>query len=381
MSSEMVASVLPLYLTLELQMSPAALGAIDGLHHGGASLLRIISGVVSDRSRRYQRIAAFGYGLSALSRLGLFIASTPLGMGVVTLIDRLGKGLRTSPRDSLISLSAAPNELGRAFGVHRTLDTAGALLGPLLAFGLLTLAPAAYDAVFVVSSVIAVLGVAVIVTFVRDTPPGARPAADHQRPARLVELAPRLLGQKRFRALAMGAMGLGLTTISDGFLYLLLQRRLELNPSHVPLLFVATPGVFMLLALPAGLLADRVGRVRVFLLGHVSLFACYAALLAPLPAAPALLIVVTLLGAFYAATDGVVVAMASALLPEDLRASGIGLLATGHQVGRMLAALGFGALWARFEVQTALLAFCMAGLLLLACVGAMLRNLEPRERV
>lgn len=263
--------------------------------------------------------------------------------------------------------------------MHRTLDTAGALLGPLLAFGLLSLAPAAYDAVFVVSGITALLGVAVIVTFVRDTASGAAAVAHSRRAARLVEIAPRLFGQRRFRALAMAAVGLGLTTISDGFVYLLLQRRLQLNPSHVPLLFIATPGVFMLLALPAGLLADRIGRVHVFLLGHASLLACYAGLLAPLPAAPALLLVVTLLGGFYAATDGVVVALASALLPEDLRASGIALLSTGHQVGRMLAALAFGALWARSELQTALLAFSVAGLLLLVCVGAMLRDLDSGE--
>ena len=139
-SSEMVTSILPLYLVLTLGLTPLQFGFIDGLSQAVAAFARLGSGLLADRWRNHRAVAAAGYGLSALSRLLLLAAGGAWGLlSSAIVLDRIGKGIRTSPRDALISLSSAPERLGLAFGVHRALDTIGALLGPLLAFAILWL--------------------------------------------------------------------------------------------------------------------------------------------------------------------------------------------------------------------------------------------------
>src|SRR4051794_12572358 len=131
-SSEMVASVLPMYLVLQLGISPVAFGVIDGLYQGIAALVRIAGGVLADRSRRYKELAAVGYGLSAACRLLILAAGAAwTTIAGVVAIDRIGKGLRTAPRDALISLRSRSEDLATAFGVHRALDAAGAFIGPV----------------------------------------------------------------------------------------------------------------------------------------------------------------------------------------------------------------------------------------------------------
>ena len=353
-SSEMVTSVLPLYLMFQLQLSPAALGVVDGLHQGGASLVKLVGGFVTDRTRRHKHVAAAGYGLSALCKLGLLLlGKTAFALGILTLIDRLGKGMRTAPRDAILSLSVNREQLGAAFGVHRTLDTAGAMLGPLVAFGILRLVPEAYDVIFVVSFLLGLVGLAVLLSFVRN--PEVRRSASSRR------IGPRevlgLLVDRRLKALLIVAAVCGLATVSDPLLYLVLQRRLQFDADLVPLLYVATPSVYMLLALPVGRLADRVGRIRIVLLGYGLLPAVYAVAAAPLPGVVALPLTVVLLGAHYAATDGVLMAVASSCLPDALRASGLSVVSTAHQLGRLLASMTFGLLWARLSAPLALACF------------------------
>src|SRR5262249_21617078 len=149
-SSEMVSTVLPVYLIFHLQASPLQFGIIDGLYQGASAPLRVVAGLAADRLRRLKEVAFLRYAVSSASRRPLPLAGSALGLvGGAILVDRLGKGIRTAPRDALISLNAAPDRLGLAFGVHRALDTGGALLGPLVAFAILAAAPGAYDAVFV----------------------------------------------------------------------------------------------------------------------------------------------------------------------------------------------------------------------------------------
>src|SRR5713226_4236622 len=168
-SSEMVSAVLPLYLLYQLQASPLQLGIVDGIYQGCSGLVRLAAGISADRWRRQKDVAAAGYALSAVSRIGLLLSSGALG-GIATfvLVDRIGKGIRTAPRDALISLSVPRERLGLAFGVHRALDTSGALLGPLFAFGLLALAPRSFDIVFLPSFSFGLLGLGVILLFVEN---------------------------------------------------------------------------------------------------------------------------------------------------------------------------------------------------------------------
>lgn len=352
-SSEMVTAVLPLYLVLGLGLSPLQFGFLDGLMGGATSVVRLLGGHVADRGHRYKQVAGIGYAVSACSRLGLLLAGGATGgIAAALAADRAGKGIRTAPRDALITLSSHPDALGRSFGVHRAMDTTGALLGPLAAFALLWATSGAYDAVFVASFCAGLLGVLILVLYV----PG------HHRPAAARVPAPprgRVFGALRdpaFRRILWAAALLGAATIGDAFVYLLLQRRLGLDAGWFPLLPLGAAAGYLLLAVPVGRLADRVGRRLPFLCGHFALLGTYVALLVPVggPAPVLLAVVLALLGVFYAATDGVLMALAGPVLPAGGGAGGLALLQTGQALARMVAAAGFGAAWTVWGPQQAL---------------------------
>lgn len=366
-SSEMVATVLPVYLVSSLGLGVLAFGVIDGLYQGIAAVARVAGGFVADRWQRHKEVALVGYALSAGCKLGLLAAGSAWGgLVLVITLDRLGKGIRTAPRDALISLSTVRGALATAFGVHRALDTTGALLGPLAAAGLLVLVPGAFDAVFVVSFCAALLGLGVLVLFV-EGPPAAGSAPG---PALSLRAVLGLVAAPRFRALVLAGIVLSLATISDGFVYLLLQQRLGFGAQVFPLLYVATAGVYLALAAPAGWLADRVGRGQVFLGGYALLLGVYSVLLLPAPAPLIAGAGLLLLGAYYATTDGVLMALASGVVPPALRTSGLAVLTTATGLARLFASLGMGALWtgAGSERAVAVYLGALAAALLLGAV-------------
>lgn len=377
-SSEMVTAVLPLYLLTGLGLSPLGFGLLDGIQNGFSALVRLVGGHLSDRrgrdgAARHKTVAAVGYGLSALCRpLLLFVHTVPL-IGAVIAVDRTGKGLRTAPRDAMISLATEPAHRGRAFGVHRAMDTAGALLGPLTAFLVLRLAGGplladggerhGYDAVFAVSACVAALGVLILLLFV----PNRQQADDLSTSAPSLRDSLTLLRLPGLRRLTLCAVLLGLTTVSDSFLYLLVQRRLDLPVGLFPLLPLGTAAAFLLLAVPLGALADRIGRHRLFLAGHGVLLLAYGLLLSPLRGLPAVLCVLVLHGTFYAATDGVLAAAAADAVPAEQRGAGLALVGTGQALARFACSLLFGALWGVVGGPAALgwsagaLALCVLG--------------------
>jgi MFS family permease len=369
-SSEAVAAVLPLYLVYAAGFSPLALGVIDGLYRGAAAITALASGFWADRRKRHKEVATLGYGLSAVTKLGLVAAGGAVApIAVFVMLDRIGKGIRTAPRDALISLSASPKTLGTAFGVHRAMDTTGAMIGPLMAFGILALAPLAFTSVFLVSFCVAIAGLGVIALLV----PSRVERTESKPPLSLRQLSPLLL-ERRFRALVLVASLLGLATISDAFLYLALQRKLDLAPAVFPLLFVGVSLAFMLLAVPAGKLADRVGRGRVFVGGYVLLLPVYASLLAPQLGYLGLGLVLAFVGASYAATDGVLAALASGTLDEEARGSGLSVLTTATNLSRFVASVAFGALWTWAGLNTAVLVCGIALAAAIVATGVVLRS-------
>lgn len=361
-SSEMVATILPLYLVFSLGANPLALGAIDGTYRGAAALVQVVSGFVADRRRRPKQVAEAGYGISAVGKVALVAAGNTIGgIGAIVAFDRIGKGIRTAPRDALISLSSSKAGLATAFGVHRAMDSAGAMLGPLIAFGILLAAPARFDAVFVVSTLFAVLGVAVLVLAVQGRPKRA-PRVDDGTPPPSLRAALGLLRDRRIVVLLIAAAVLSLTSVSDAMLYVGLQRKIDFEPAVFPLLYVITAVAFMGLAIPVGQLADRVGRVPVLLAGYALLFVVYGALLMSSLGYGLLIVSLLALGGYFAATEGVLSAIAGAILPEELQASGLGILTTVVNVGNLLSSLLFGALWLELGLARAVLVFG-AGLL------------------
>ncbi|MEU8796385.1 MFS transporter [Spirillospora sp. NPDC048819] len=341
-SAEMVTAVLPIYVVVQLGLSPLAFGLLDGLYGGVTVLVRLAGGHLADRRGRHKLVAGLGYGLSAACKPALLPAATVPGLAAVLAADRIGKGLRTAPRDALISLSSGPDEQGRAFGVHRAMDTVGALLGPLVAFGLLWTAADAYDAVFVVSGCVAAAGVLVLVLFVRRPAPAGETGA----PPPSLRRALGLLRMRAMRRICGCAALLGAVTIGDAFVFLLVQDRFGVTPQWFPLLPLGTAAGFLVLAMPLGLLADRVGRWPVFVAGHGALLAAYPALLLWDGGGPAAICgVLVLHGAFYAATDGVLMAAAGPLLPAELRAGGLALVQTAQAAARLVSSVLFGAAW------------------------------------
>ncbi|GGM28809.1 MFS transporter [Dactylosporangium sucinum] len=421
-SSEMVTAILPLYLVLGLHLGPAAFGVVDGLYTGATALLRLAGGYVADRAGRRKTVAGTGYALSAVAKLGLLAAgSSVAGIGAAIVADRAGKGLRTAPRDALITLSTPPDRLGRAFGVHRMMDSVGAFAGPLVVIAVLAAAGQAFDAVFVTSFCVALLGVVVLVLFVhepRSTPPGAAPepagtttaaaaaappppptpeattatpeattatpeattatpeatTATPDRPAVSLRAAAGLLRRREVRLVVAAAVVMGLATIGDGFVYLVLQQRHDLATGWFPLLAVGTNLVYLLLALPLGALADRIGRRRVWLGGFAALAAVYL-LLAVRPGGwAALVVTVALYGAFYAATDGVLMALAGPLLPERLRTTGIALVQSGQALAYLASSVLFGIAWQWWGAGAALLVAAGAAAAALALVATILHE-------
>jgi MFS family permease len=369
-SSEMVATVLPLYLVFTLGASPLVFGAIAATYRGAAALVQVASGFVSDRWRRPKEVAGLGYGISAVGKVALVTAGNTIGgIGAIVAFDRVGKGIRTAPRDALISLSSAKENLATSFGVHRAMDSAGAMLGPLVAFGILFVAPARFDAVFVVSTMFAVLGLAVLVLTVQGRP---RRAPRPDAPAPSFRAAAGLVRDPRFGLLLLAAVGLSIASVSDAMIYVGLQRKIDFEPAIFPLLYVITAVVFMGLAIPFGQLADRVGKVPVLLAGYAMLFVVYGVLLMTSFGYGMLILCLVALGAYFAATEGVMTALAGAVLPEKLQASGIGILITVVSIGQFLSSLAFGALWFTIGLQSAVLIFAAALVLAIAVAAPLL---------
>ncbi|SHF82726.1 MFS transporter [Streptoalloteichus hindustanus] len=362
-SAEMVAAVLPLYLVVGLHLSPLAYGVLDGVHTGATALLRLVGGYVADRTRRRKTVAGLGYGLSAAAKLGLLAAgSSASAIGLVITVDRAGKGLRTAPRDALITLCTPPSDLGRAFGVHRAMDSMGAFAGPLVALAVLAAAGGAFAPVFVTSFCVAAMGVLILVLFVRDHA-GARPPQGTVPPRAVVGL----LRDSGVRRLLPAACLLGLTTVGDGFVYLLLQRREDLALAWFPLLAVGTSLAYLLLAAPLGALADRVGRVPVMLGGYGALVVVYLLLFGPLSGWPLIVLVLGLYGAFYAATDGVLMALTGTLVPEGTRTTGIAIVQSGQAVAYLGSSVLFGLAWQLWGPETA---SRLAALAVVVAIGA-----------
>jgi MFS family permease len=338
-ASEMLYPVIPLFLVGTLGASPALLGMIEGIAEGGSSVLRWLAGAISDRFRRRKPFVIAGYSVSALSKPLMGLAALAGGWPVFLLgrsTDRLGKAIRTSARDALIADSTEQQFRGVAFGLHRAMDTAGAVLGPLLAlliivewprvglqwFFFFALAPG------LISSLLAALAV-------RDIPREPRSEA---KPPPILQRFPKPLWH------VIGAAALfSLGNSSDSFL-ILRSRELGLSFPRVILCFAVYNVVYAALATPLGGLSDRVGRKPVVMVGWSIYAAVYLGFsLARTPTAPWVLLPVY--GIYQAMTDGVTKAFIADVVSKQQRAGAIGLFYTVAGLCQLLASMAAGALW------------------------------------
>ena len=372
-SSEMISSMLPVYLFVHLQLSAVQFGVIDGLYQGVTAFARVASGVVADRWRQYKLVAALGYALSAVCKLGLLATGNAWGsVAAVLSADRVGKGIRTAPRDALISLSTRPQDLASAFGVHRAMDAAGVLVGPLLAFWMLSSMPGRFDAIFVVSFAIALIGIAILVLLVEDR------SGNVERERRIAVDLSGLLRNGPFVSVAVVAALTSLVVVSDAFLYLLLQWKRGSGAESIPLLYAGTATAYLVLAAPIGRLADRVGRRPVFLLGLACMVLVYAGVAVLNIELWTLALLLLLHGAYYAATDGVIAALVSGSTPPDVRASSLAALNSATSLTRLAGSVVVGIVWSWRGPGTVVTIALLATMAVLVISMFVLKRTDPR---
>lgn len=354
LATEMVGSVLPAFLFSVLLLPPLMVGFIDGLYQGAAAILRLPAGLWADKYQHHKRVAAFGYGMSVVAKIGLLFSMqwgllfALIGLG----LDRVGKAVRTAPRDVLIAAHAAKGRQGAAFGLHRAMDAVGALAGPLLAFLILAASPDNYELLLVVSLVFAALGLLVLIAKVpplKDISSSkpliyGNPETGAKKSATWKILWRSLKSQRAYWILLGCATSLSLGIVSDGMLYLNLQQTAQTPSSWMPLFYSGTALIFVLSAYPVGRLADKVGAKWIVVGAHAILVLWYLLML-HVPKMVGVAGTLLVMGLFYAATDGVLMAQAALLLPESVRTTGLALLGGLIGLGRMVSSTLFGALW------------------------------------
>lgn len=389
-AAEMVAVVLPIYLTTVFGFTPFQLGAFDGAYTAVAAVVCIAAAVVADRRQRHKWVAAAGYAMSAVCKLVLVVVA---GRWIPTLatiyLDRLGKGIRTAPRDAILSLSSSPARLAESFGVHRAMDTAGAVIGPFIAAIMLARDPLGFDAIFLTSFFISLLGFGVLVLLVDDPRPsragtGAGRVATEPAPVAVAErphrrwaptrsLLAALWSDPRYRSLTVASVLLAVVTPGDALVFLAYQRQADLGIAAFPLLVVGASLVFLATAVPIGRLADRIGRRPVFLAGQAAFAAVFVLLALGATGPVALTLFLVLIGIHLAATDGVLMSMVSATVSRTLRTTGLAALVTANAAAGLVASLAFGALWSLAGVPTAALVFAVGLSVAVVASGRVLR--------
>jgi len=360
-SSEMIYPLLPLFLTTLLGAGPAFLGVIEGVAESTASLLKLVSGIMSDRVSGRKKLVLSGYGISSLVRPLIAVATSPLGVLAVRFADRIGKGIRTAPRDALIADSVDPSIRGKAYGFHRSMDHAGAIIGPLTATLLLAWFTTDLRTVFWLSAIPGALTVLLIVFKVKEVERKKGPSD-----GRFLRILPR--GKLRTYILVLFIFTLG--NSSDAFL-LLKAGQLGVSPVMIPLLWAFFHLVKMLSSMPFGALSDRIGRRGIIVSG----WGIYALTYVGFAYAATELhvwLLFTLYGLFYGLTEGVEKALLVDLAGPEERGGAFGWYNFAVGIGALPASLVFGLIWQNLGPRAAFgfgaLLAAVAALLLVVAV-------------
>ena len=360
-SSEMIHSLLPLFLVGTLGVSVLVVGFIEGVAEATALIVKVFSGALSDYLGRRKLLAVLGYGLGAMTKPVFALAQGAGAVVAARFVDRIGKGIRGAPRDALVADLAPPGQRGAAYGLRQSLDTVGAFAGPLLATALMLLFAGDFRAVFWVAVVPAVLAVVLLFAGVREPEPKAGRAAVN--PIRREALG--RLGAVYWGVVAIGAV-FTLARFSEAFLVLRAEQ-LGVAASFVPLVMVAMNLVYSLCAYPFGKLADAMSHTTLLAWGLLALVAADL-VLAFAPGWPTMLVGVALWGLHMGMTQGLLAAMVAHAAPEDLRGTAFGFFNLVSGLAMLAASVIAGLLWDRLGSQATFLAgggFAVAALLAL----------------
>lgn len=373
-SSEMIHSLLPLFLVGTLGASVALVGLIEGVAEATAAITKVFSGWISDRIGKRKLLAGIGYGLGALTKPVFPLAATPLAIFSARIADRIGKGIRGAPRDALVADITPPAIRGAAFGLRQSLDTTGAFAGPLIAIALMFALAGDIRGVFAWAIVPAVIAVALLIFGVEEP---ARPTGTAPVPLPIRWEEVRAIGAPFWRVVLLGVV-FTMARFSEAFL-VLRANNLGVTAMLVPGVMVAMNIVYAAVSAPAGSLSDRLDRRLILLAGLVVLIVADL-ILAFADTIAGLVVGVTLWGVHMGLTQGLLAAMVVDVAPARLRGTAFGLfnLATGFA---LLAASGVaGLLWSAYGASTTFLAgggFAMLAAILLA---VMIKRVRPAEQ-
>ncbi len=348
-SSEMMYSVMPGFLTAVLGAPPVFVGFIEGFADALASVFKIYFGWFSDKIGKRKILAVAGYSISVSTRWFLALVGNFWQVFILRAIDRVGKGLRDSPRDALIFESVGRSEAGKSFGYHRAMDTIGGALGPLTAVFLMPYIMNDYRLLFRISFVFGILAVLTFV-FVRDV---NKPVPEAVRPPP----KPFSFSLKGYSGLfkeyiaAVFIFGLGLMPLP---LMLLKSQEIGLDGFSIPLMYFVSNFAFVLFAIPAGKLADRIGDKKVIAIGFLAAIFSYLNL-ALFSTAWSVVLGFATFGVYSAMTDGVQRALAAKLVPDDRLASGQGYLNAAVGLSSLMAGIIGGTIWTVMGSSSALL--------------------------
>jgi len=343
-SSEMILSILPAFFISVLKSGAASLGVVEGVAEAAANVIKIYAGKWSDRIQRRKVFAIAGYSVSVISRPFYLLVSSVLGVIGIRIVDRVGKGLRDSPRDGLISLSAPKDDVGMSFGYHRAMDTVGAVVGPLVAYLILSRHPQGFGTVFLTAFVIGLVAIASLV-LVKDI----RGIVASRRTSE----APRSFSPKfKFFIASIFILSMGTLPIA---VLLFKTQDIGIALASIPLFYMIYNVSYALFSYPAGRIADKLGSGSVIFVGYLFLLIGYAVL--TISSASWILVTAFLLiGVFSALTDGVQRSYLSHIVQDQHKGAAYGYLNAAAGFGALIAGAGGGYLWQHASDTTALLA-------------------------
>ena len=312
-STKMVYSVMPLFL-LSIGASKTTISLIEGIAESTASLLKAISGYWSDKIGKNKPFMIIGYGITAIITPLYALARIPIQILFFRFFERIGKGLRAAPRDSLISGSIKKNEAGKTFGFQKAMDNSGAIVGPLIAFLMLSIFPLNYSYIFLLATIPAILGVLTIIIFIKEA------KAEKKETTNKISL--KLLPKKFYFFLII----IFVFTLGNSADALLLVKTSEtgIDKSYIPFVYMIFNTVSVLLAIPIGKLSDRIGREKLIILGFI-VYAIVYYFFGRFNSINVFIFLFMLYGFYSALTDGSQKAMISDIVSKELKGTGFGI--------------------------------------------------------
>jgi len=312
-SVKMVYSVMPMFL-LSIGASRTALSLIEGIAESTSSLLKSFSGYWSDKMGKNKPLMLLGYGLSALIMPLYVFVVNPLQVLFLRFIERVGKGIRTSPRDSLIAGSSPAAETGKSFGFQKAMDNSGAIVGPLLAFLILWLFPGNYKLIFLLAAIPSLAGIAVIIFGIRET--------KNKRALKTVSVSWKNFPSKFY--FFLGIIFVFTLGNSTDALLIVKARETGITVAFVPLVYMVTNVVSVLFSIPTGILADKIGKEKVLIAGYLVYAGVYFGF-GKTGSISGIVLLFALYGLYSALTDGVQKALVADMIPKESKGTGLGI--------------------------------------------------------